>query len=78
MKVRHLPSVVRHYPRFVLRNGARMLAHTFRGSSWRSALGLESGRDVFRRYKSIRAREREYLPEAAAAPENGMPAYGMS
>jgi hypothetical protein len=55
-----------------------MLAHTFRGSSWRSALGLESGRDVFRRYKSIRAREREYLPEAAAAPENGMPAYGMS
>jgi radical SAM superfamily enzyme YgiQ (UPF0313 family) len=78
MKVRHLPSVVRYYPGFVLRNGARMLAHTFRGSSWRSALGLESGRDVFRRYKSIRALEREYLPEAAAAPENGMPAYGMS
>jgi radical SAM superfamily enzyme YgiQ (UPF0313 family) len=61
MKVRHMPSVLRHYPRFVLRNGPRMLAHTFRGSSWRSMLGLEGARDVFRRYKSLRAREREYL-----------------
>jgi hypothetical protein len=55
-----------------------MLAHTFRGSSWRSALGLESERDVFRRYKSIRAREREYVAEAPATPENALPAYGMS
>ena len=62
MKLRHLPSAVRHYPGFVLRNGRRMLAHTFRGSSWRSALGLESERDVFRRYKAIRAQEREYVP----------------
>ena len=41
MKVRHLPAVVRHYPGFVLKNGRQMLAHTFRGSTWRSALGLE-------------------------------------
>ena len=65
MKVRHMPAVIRHYPSFVLRNAPRMLAHTFRGSSWRSALGLESSRAVFARYKAIRAREREYV----AAPE---------
>jgi radical SAM superfamily enzyme YgiQ (UPF0313 family) len=61
MKVRHIPAVIRHDTWFVLRNWYGMLAHTFRGSSWRSALGLESGRDVFRRYRQIRAREREYL-----------------
>ncbi len=61
MKVRHLPAVLRHYPAFVMRHAPRMMAHTFRGSSWRSMLGLESERDVFRRYKSIRARERTYL-----------------
>jgi anaerobic magnesium-protoporphyrin IX monomethyl ester cyclase len=64
MKVRHLPAVLRSYPLFVLRNGPRMLAHTFRGSTWRSAVGLEGNREVFRRYKAIRAREREYLPSA--------------
>jgi hypothetical protein len=41
-----------------------MMAHTFRGSSWKSALGLESEREVFKRYKAIRAKEREYVPEA--------------
>ena len=60
MKVRHLPSVLWHYPQFVLRNAPRMCRHTFRGSTWRSALGLEGERDVFRRYKQIRAAEREY------------------
>src|SRR5215831_16451518 len=63
MKVRHLPHVLRAYPGFVLRHGPRMLAHTFRGSSWKSVLGLENARTVFRRYKSRRAAEREYLPE---------------
>jgi len=67
MKVRHLPHVLRDYPGFVLRHGPRMLAHTFRGSSWRSALGLETPRQVFRRYKAIRATEREYVPAAAYA-----------
>ena len=58
MKVRHMPAVFRHDPGFVLRNGRRMLAHTFRGTTWRSALGLEDARAVFRRYRAIRARER--------------------
>lgn len=73
MKLRHLPVVLRRYPRFVLRNARRMCAHTFRGSTWRSALGLESEREVFRRYKRIRAAEREYVPEAAAR-ESSAPA----
>ena len=64
MKVRHLPGVLRHYPGFVLRHAPQMLAHTFRGSTLKSALGLESARDVFRRYKTRRAAEREYVPEA--------------
>jgi len=67
MKVRHLPSVLRAYPGFVLRHGPQMLAHTFRGSTWRSALGLESDRAVFQRYKARRALEREYVADAAVA-----------
>jgi hypothetical protein len=66
MKVRHLPGVLRHYPAFVLRNGPRMLAHTFRGTTWRSAVGLESDWQVFQRYKARRAAEREYVPAAAS------------
>jgi len=61
MKVRHIPAVFRHDPMFVLRNWPRMLAHTFRGSTWRSAIGLEKDRDAFRRYREIRRRERQYL-----------------
>jgi radical SAM superfamily enzyme YgiQ (UPF0313 family) len=61
MKVRHLPTVVRHDPRFVLRHGHQMLAHTFRGTTWRSLVGLESARDVFKRYRAIRERERDYV-----------------
>jgi hypothetical protein len=38
-----------------------MLAHTFRGSSIRSALGLESEKKVFERYRAIRRSEREYV-----------------
>ena len=61
MKVRHLPAVLRHDPGFVLRNGAGMLAHTFRGSTWRSMLGLEAERAAFARYRAIRRRERNYV-----------------
>lgn len=61
MKLRHLPAVFQHDPLFVLRNGPRMLAHTFRGTTWRSILGLEDARTVFRRYRRIRSREREYV-----------------
>ncbi len=61
MKVRHMPAVFRHDPMFVARNWRQMLAHTFRGTSWRSALGLEDARAAFRRYRALRARERQYL-----------------
>ena len=38
-----------------------MLLHTYRGSSIRSALGLESNKRVFERYREIRRAEREYV-----------------
>jgi hypothetical protein len=38
-----------------------MLAHTFRGSSLKSVIGLESDRKVFERYRQIRSAERAYL-----------------
>jgi hypothetical protein len=56
-----MSTAFRHDPAFVLRNGRRMLAHTFRGSTWRSMVGLESAREVFHRYRAIRGRERDYL-----------------
>jgi len=61
MKLRHMPAAARHDPWFVLRHGRRMLAHTFRGTTWRSLVGLETPRDVFRRYRGIRERERSYV-----------------
>ena len=61
IKTRHIPAVFRHDPWFVLTHAPRMLAHTFRGSSLRSALNLEGDRVVFARYKAIRKAEREYL-----------------
>jgi hypothetical protein len=76
MKVRHMPRAIRHDPRFLLRNGRQMLAHTFRGTTWRSLLGLESARDVFRRYRAIRERERAYVdwPD----PLSGSPAASQA
>jgi hypothetical protein len=61
MKVRHLPAVVRHDTAFVLRHGLQMMRHTFRGTTLRTWMGLESERQAFRRYKAIRRREREYV-----------------
>jgi radical SAM superfamily enzyme YgiQ (UPF0313 family) len=61
MKVHHIPVALQHDPRFVLLQGWKMLAHTFRGSSIRSALGVESENKVFERYRAIRRAEREYL-----------------
>ncbi|MEO5894877.1 MAG: hypothetical protein ABIS06_04165, partial [Vicinamibacterales bacterium] len=83
MKVRHVPAVLRHDPMFVLKNGRRMLAHTFRGSTWRSAAGLESAQTTFARYCEIRRREREYLdwpdPLGTSRPETrSQPAAAMS
>jgi anaerobic magnesium-protoporphyrin IX monomethyl ester cyclase len=70
MKVRHMPAAMRLYPGFVIRHARRMMAHTFRGTTWRTALGLESSRQAFRRYKQIRARERTYLDWPDPAPSD--------
>jgi anaerobic magnesium-protoporphyrin IX monomethyl ester cyclase len=61
MKVHHMPVALKHDPGFVLLRGWKMLLHTFRGSSIRSALGLESEKKVFERYRAIRRAEREYV-----------------
>ena len=61
MKVRHIPAVLRHDFWYVVKHAPQMLAHTFRGSSVRSVLGLESSRKSFQRYKAIRQQEREYV-----------------
>jgi anaerobic magnesium-protoporphyrin IX monomethyl ester cyclase len=61
MKVRHVPAVFRHDPWFVATHAAKMLAHTFRGSTLRTFLGLEDERKAFERYKAIRRQEREYV-----------------
>jgi len=72
MKLRHMPAALRHDPWFVLRHAPRMLAHTFRGTTWRSIVGLESSREVFARYRRLRQEERQYLdwpdPLPAAPP----------
>jgi radical SAM superfamily enzyme YgiQ (UPF0313 family) len=59
MKLRHMPAACRHSPGFTLRHGLAMLAHTFTGTTLRSALGLESQRAVFNRFRQRRRRERE-------------------
>ena len=61
MKVRHIPTVLKHDPWFLAKMWPKMLAYTFRGSSWKSVLGLESDRKVFARYKEMRKAERSYL-----------------
>jgi anaerobic magnesium-protoporphyrin IX monomethyl ester cyclase len=61
MKVHHVPAALKHDPGFVLLRGWKMLKHTFRGSSIWSALGLESQKKVFERYREIRRAEREYV-----------------
>ena len=67
MKLRHFWPALKHNPGFVLRHGPAMLAHTFRGCSLRSLLGLESERKAFARYRAIRRAEREYLPNEEVA-----------
>jgi hypothetical protein len=61
MKTRHVPAVLAHDPLFVLRNLWKMMSHTFRGSSIKSMLGLESEWAVFQRYRAMRRAERAYL-----------------
>jgi len=61
MKLRHMPVAFAYSPLFVLRNGTKMLAHTFRGSTLKSWLGLEDERKAFERYRTIRQTERTFL-----------------
>jgi anaerobic magnesium-protoporphyrin IX monomethyl ester cyclase len=72
LKVRHMRTAFWHDPLFIARNARRMLAHTFRGTTWRSALGLEPLDAAFARYKAIRAREREYLDVADPVSSEGL------
>jgi anaerobic magnesium-protoporphyrin IX monomethyl ester cyclase len=73
MKMRHFPIALAHDPWFVLRHARRMFAHTFRGSTWRTWVGLEDERDAFRRYKGIRRRERMFLDDVAVEGSHGGP-----
>lgn len=61
MKLRHMPAAFRHDPWFIIRHAPEMLAHTFRGCTLRSVLGLEDNRKAFQRYKAIRSQERVYV-----------------
>ena len=54
----------------MLQHGRAMIAHTFAGSTWRSALGLEDDHAVFDRFREHRRRERE------AATSVDLPDYG--
>jgi anaerobic magnesium-protoporphyrin IX monomethyl ester cyclase len=61
IKTHHIPAAFLHSPLFVLRHGWKMFAHTFRGSSIKSLLGLEDERTAFERYRAIRKAERVYI-----------------
>jgi hypothetical protein len=61
MKMRHFPVALAHSPLWVLRHAREMLGHTFTGSTWRSAIGLESDRAVFERFRAKRRAAREYV-----------------
>src|SRR3989475_4950215 len=61
IKLRHFPVAFLHNPSFILRNGGRMLRHTFRGCSLKSLLGFEDEHRAFERYRSLRAEERVYI-----------------
>jgi anaerobic magnesium-protoporphyrin IX monomethyl ester cyclase len=73
MKLRHFPVAFRHDPGFVVRHGHEMLRHTFRGSTVRTFLGLESEREAFRRYRDLRRAERDYLPDSPPARAFSVP-----
>jgi len=61
MKLRHMPVAFAHSPLFVLRHAPKMFAHTFRGSTVKSLLGLEDERGAFERYRAVRKTERAYV-----------------
>jgi radical SAM superfamily enzyme YgiQ (UPF0313 family) len=61
MKTAHFPAALFRNPKFVLRQGKKMIAHTFRGCTLRTLLGLEDERKAFQRYRAIRRAERAYV-----------------
>ena len=61
MKTRHMPFALLHSPVFMLTNWRRILAHTYRGSTIKSFVGLEDERLVFERFRDIRSVERTYI-----------------
>jgi radical SAM superfamily enzyme YgiQ (UPF0313 family) len=61
MKLRHMPVALAHSPAFVLKNAPKMFAHTFRGSTIKTMLGLEDERKAFERYRALRSAERAYI-----------------
>ena len=61
MKTAHFPVALFRSPKFVLRSGRKMLAHTFRGCRLRTLLGLEDEHKAFQRYRAIRQAERVYI-----------------
>ena len=61
MKTAHFPVALIRNPKFVLRSGLKMLAHTFRGCTIRTILGLEDEHKAFQRYRAIRQAERAYI-----------------
>jgi len=61
MKTAHFPVALVRNPKFVLKQGYKMLRHTFRGCTLRTLLRLEDERKAFQRYRAIRRAERAYI-----------------
>jgi len=61
MKTAHFPIALFRNPKFVLRQGKKMMAHTFRGCTLKTLLRLEDERKAFQRYRAIRQAERLYV-----------------
>jgi radical SAM superfamily enzyme YgiQ (UPF0313 family) len=78
MKLAHFPAALAHSPRFVLRHGLEMLRETFRGSSVRSCLGLESPRAVFERSRRMRRAERAGMWADLGDMDAGEPRHGAA
>ena len=61
MKLRHMPAAFLHDPAFILRRAPRMFAHTFRGCTFRTFLGLEDDHQAFARFRAKYRAERAYV-----------------
>lgn len=61
MKMTHFPIALFRNPKFVLKQGFKMVRHTFRGCTLRTLLRLEDERKAFQRYRAIRRQERVYI-----------------